>query len=146
MNNMISIKEFRERLPEVQAAWLLMDRDHQRYGCSAHPFYWEDKYVAHLHLRNKNLECYFGVNWVEVRVRSGKSDYIALEVHYRDFDGGLPIDLHASLLKHAAIQHRGKKALMDHKRSIEWCWKGLIDAASKVPEPEDIEAIYNYDE
>jgi hypothetical protein len=62
VNNTINFKEILQRLPELQIAWLQMDRDHQQWGCSA--------IGKSLEMRNENFAFNVYANCVHVEVRS----------------------------------------------------------------------------
>jgi hypothetical protein len=146
MNNTINFKEIRQRLPELQIAWLQMDRTHQEWGCSASPYIENGKKEVTLEMRNEN----FGINiysdcmHVEVRSVTEKSDSIAVQLWFEEVPLD-PADLYDLLMAEAKKQQRGSKILQRHRSVLDRCWRELMRIATKPPEPEEIEAIYNYD-
>jgi hypothetical protein len=149
MNNTINIKELRQRLPELQIAWLQMDRGHQEWGNCAKSYResMNGKKFVTLEMRNENFGINIYLNNVGVEVRSvtEKSDSIAVQLWFEDAPLD-PDDLYNLLMTEAKKQCRGSKILQRHRSVLDRCWKELMRVATKVPEPEEIPAIYNYDE
>jgi hypothetical protein len=112
MNNTINIKELRQRLPELQIAWLQMDRGHQEWGNCAKSYResMNGKKFVTLEMRNENFGINIYLNNVGVEVRSvtEKSDSIAVQLWFEDAPLD-PDDLYNLLMTEAKKQCRGKQ-------------------------------------